>query len=603
MPLLDATLKINDGSEGNYTYPNAKFAKRELRSKVQLNDEGRIENGDFKIGLRSTRFMGATSPLGIDGGSFADPFQPRAAVELGGENVFEGRISKADVACDPADPDGEREWDVTIRGSAFADVLDALSDTHVGNNSVSNFDTRQSLNTHWEANDTRNEDTIYWYDIVGMWRNAVEAVGPFSFEQTIDLFPLEVEYTDSNGNPATYYRAQRPLMCSLQASEFDDNARRLQFGVLPDWTCEKLYEFLHAVTGFRLLANYDPFPSAAVRLTEIEGQHEPPASSLPTLSSYKDRYDLSTKRPQKKDFALWSEGETLEDASPPPDVAVYAAHDPQVAGGEPDNESTRELDIRPPTYERQEKETFSDGDFSERYTTGEPFVDTENIFWTALTETSTAYNDATKLRARDSGGGGKPDVYSEIWLRQHYWRHALVAAPLHEVTGEFDVSDLAPMTVGDIEGGFVLEGKDWLVKSIERNEDKETARVVGVRPTAEYDPSPLAGLVFGAPVNVMLLGRRTSDDTEHFLSVSWEDPTRGALQPNDYDSEVWDQEDNRRITNMAGGRLHSGWNAVSEDDYYDADYARVKALYNLAPEWESPWAESPGSGLDREYII
>jgi hypothetical protein len=609
MPLLDATLKIADGAGGTYTYPNAKFDKRELGSKVSLNNDGRIEKGNFTVGLRSAGLMGASSPLGLPGGSFADPFQPRAAVELGGEIVFEGRVSKADVASDPADAQGTREWTVTIQGSAFSDVLDALSATDVfADEILSATGFYRELNTHWTDDDDNKQgpEILRWYDLTRLWRIAVEAVGPFVFRKTIDLFPLEVKYENGDGNNDTYYRAQHPLICSLQAASFDDEGRALIDHTLPNWTCQDLYEFLRRVTGYRLRADYDPFPSEVVRLMEIEGEHSPPASELPVLEDYKkkERYDLSTHRPENPDFALRLEGQTLDDSEAPPDVAIYAAFHPQITtDGEADNENVQELDMRAPSYEAQEKLEFSDGDFSERYTAGEPHIDTEHVFWTAITEVEGAKDNPTKLRARDASG--KPNVYNEIWLNEHYWRHALTVAPLHKVTGRFDVSDLSRLRVGEIDSGFRLEGKDWLVRSIARNEDVGTAQIVGVRPTAEYSPGRLAGSVLGAPVRVLLLGNFEDSDgdgeLEYYLSASWDQPT-GGIGPVDYQWEIYD-EDGSLTAEGATSNTRSAWTEVTPERFDSAEYSRVRARYTLAPEWISDWSESYGYGIDNGYML
>ena len=600
MPLLNATLKIADGAGGTYTYPNAKFDQRELGSKTSLSGEGQVEKGDFKVGLRSAQLMGASSPLGLPGGSLGAPFQPRAAVELGGEIVFEGRVSKADVASDPADAQGKREWDVTIQDSALADVLGALAATEVFDEDIISADgLYQELTTHWtdEEGEKQGPQDLRWYDVALLWRTAVDVAGPFAFEKQIDLFPLSVEYVNGDGNDDTHYRAQRPLICSLEAADFDAQGRARISHTLPSWTGKELYRFLRAVTGYRLRADYDPFPSEVARLTEIEGEHRPPTPELPALGDYEksERYDLSTSRPEKPDFALRLGEQTLGDSVPPPDVATYAAfHRAITTDGKAANENVQKADMRAPRYKAQDKHSFTDGDFEERYTAGELHIDTEHVFWTAMTE-----GNPTKLRARDPQGSTKPDTYNETWLSEHYWRHVLAAAPLHEVTGRFDVSELPDIRVGEIDAGFRLEGEDWLAKSIERNEDLQTAKVVGVRPTAEFDPGRLGQPVLGPPERVVLIGRvNEGADPEYFLEVSWEIPT-GGVRPEDYRWEIYDEDGS--VTAYGQTQSTSVSTKVTQGEFNSADYAQVRSRYTLAPEWKSDWSQSSGGGLDNGY--
>jgi hypothetical protein len=250
--------------------------------------------------------------------------------------------------------------------------------------------------------------------------------------------------------------------------------------------------------------------------------------------------------------------------------------------------------MRAPTYDAQEKLFFTDGDFDERYTAGELHIDTEHVFWTAITE-----GNPTNLRARDPEGSEKPDAYNEIWLNEHYWRHALAAAPLHKVTGRFDVSGLPPFRVGEIDAGFSLEGEDWLVRSIERNRDLGTAKIVGVRPTAEYSPGRLIGSVLGAPERVVLIGRvNTGADPEYFLEVSWGLPT-GGVRPENYYWEIYDEDGSATAWGQTQGTSVS--TPVTQAEFDSADYAQVRSRYTLAPEWKSDWSQSSGGGLDNGY--
>lgn len=569
--MVEATLKIANTLGGStWTYGNATFSKEQLQSSTRLRDDGTIEVGHLEVMIYSPTFMGASSPLTLPERYPAgharegQVFRPRVVLELDGEAVFEGTTSKGGIATDPADESGSRIWNVRLEDTALSDTLEQLRAANIYDApllAVYGRDTHWiEANTGWPAS-PNDADPVRWYKVPQVWRTLIEELEGLSIGTQITLFPNAL-------NPT----AEEPVMCSVESS-YTVGGAVLFPHTLPEWTGEEFLEALQGITGMRLRAEYDPFPAGTVTLHEIEGEWTPAVGTLPDLTDRQgDPYDLSTQQPAEPDFALWYElGQRFGGS--------YAARErrPFGSGEEPPNDGLQSIPFGLPTY--------TDKSSNGSPVTGTPNIGNEGAFISAQEAGDLVYYRYAELST-------PPVFHSEVWLTKHYKRHTLSSAPLHVVEGRFDVLGL-DLAVGEIEAGFMLEGEQWLVRGYDVEEERDVAKIRGVRPTAGYDPASADTALVGPPEDLLLTPQTTqntqSQQVIYYLAFYWIHPIAYFREDVTFEYEVF---------NPDGTTYDTG---TVEEAYYQTDLltaqeptgysARVRTIYPQGPGWTSPWVD------------
>ena len=590
--MKEATLHI-DGSRlgaGVWMYPNAQFSKAQLESSGNLTDDGTIEIGHLDVTLLSESVMGASSVLDLPGEVNKTTFRPRCSLELGGESIFEGTVSKSAVSSSPAIAE-KRVWKLRLEATALSDVMDHLKGQHIAAPSLLDaynqpniwIEARTAWPNHPDSTDSSNgSELIRWYKLPDLWRTIIgeasniDLVVGRRYVKTITLFP----------HPRTS-AATTPTIMSLQSAETDDNGNVFLPHSLPDWTGKDLLEALQDITGLRLTAEYAPFPSDSVRLAEYKGTWTPVENSLPSLHGREgdSPYDLTTEEPSESDFALWYDG---GGAGP----QTYAASDvkPFDEDGNPSNNGTREIPLRPPKFPNPTEERsglYYDDDSTELIYIGtDTTVNDSDTFIAAQQE-----DDLIAYRAQDDT---PPEVYNEIWLNEHFHRHALASAPLHKASGTFDREGMT-LKIGDLSGGFELEGTQWMVRSIQQKEEgSKSADVEGVRPTDEYDSAPSTRSLFSTPRDPTLMATESPRRSEYdaTLVFSWDPPAATRLQPENYDYEIFDDNGDLAYSGTKSETSFQDTKKDSRREVFVGYSARVRAKYSVATGWTSSWIDS-----------
>jgi hypothetical protein len=586
-----ATLRINKGplGEGAWTYPDARFSEAQLESSGNLTGDGTIEIGHVDVTLLSESVMGVASVLDLPGEADGDPYRPRCSLALGDETIFEGTVSKSAVSSSPAvGKEKERVWELRLEATALSDVMNYLEAQHIAAPSLLSVYDQIGLwieaNTAWpghpDSTDSSNGSAqIRWYKLPDLWRTVIGEAPEISYVPATPGNPARITLFE---HPRAQGEATTPAVMSLQAAETDDSGNVTLPHSLPDWTGKDLLETIQSITGLRLEAEYDPFPSAWIRVTEIEGTWTPAATTLPSLHGREGSspYDLTTEEPSEADFALWYEG-----GGAGPETYVATDIKPFDGNDEPRNDGTREIPLRPPEFpdptEEQSEKYYTDS--SELIYVGSgTTVNDSDAFIAAQQE-----GDLIAYRAQD---GSPPDVYNEVWLNEHFQRHPLASAPLHKASGTFDRKGLL-LRIGVLGDGFELEGEQWMVRSIQRKEEgSKSADIEGVRPTAEYDPDPPTPELFGEPRNPTLTAIEGRYGAE--LKLVWDAPDETRLQPENYDFEIYDDEGNLAYSGTKSQRVVKRAAQQAGREVFVGYYARVRANYSIASGWTSSWVDS-----------
>lgn len=568
---------------GIWTYEDAEFeAGSEVAAESTLSGGGEFEVGSVEVRLFSETFLGAASVLEVPG---AGPW--RAMLDLDGETVFEGTLSRSGVSHD--DDAGElRRWSLRLENTATEDFLNRLEAERLDSAAMLEalypeagnpyaHEAVRPVVTHLAFEDgTQEEQVVSWYDVRLLWEQFVEARLPeVTIEAEPAYFELRMPFLNSAGEERFYVHSAPPVCVMQLREEYDHTADAGPDNhTVPAWTGADLFAPLRQTHGLRVEARYAPFPSEDLFVTLQSGRWRDVPQPLPEASglALSGGWQFGTEAPQEPDLALQYENSLFEaplsaGAHPMPSVATAAARRWEIgADGTLQAESLNRLGVRlvQTTGEEDHVRTYAEG-YEETIRRGDAVVDAEDAAPVYLAATDQI--SVIRWREPEHPTGELLARRSEVWATMFYPSHALAAASLHVAEAEIATEALAAvghaLQVGRTEGGLRLLGRAWMLTRLRRSEDARSAEVEMVRPTADYESDALPPPV-GAPDRLGATLRvygRDGVTYEYDLEISW-GITEGGAPPDRHEVSY-------RLKYHELG--YTAWFAVPNDEVYRKD--------------------------------
>lgn len=348
---------------------------------------------------------------------------------------------------------------------------------------------------------------------------------------------FSVRYVDSAMAPQTIIRPSNPYVYGF--GMYRGGTFTYTNTTLPAWTAKQLWDNALAAFGWRLVAEYDSYPSLDINLRVLGDTIPADTSQFPDLTDRlaESGYTRAAEPGSTGGFGVRHGGEARPVAPlptylkgrtaaitaghgvvavPPPAVANLALDEwtfdkaapnvRRVDDPEPTAEAISDTGfllpmIAPPEAEGLalgEEDRTPDGvdhpDYDEKVVWGVPLItpNEEDAGYLCAVELDDD-GDPRILHARRVLSvlqEGQWGLVNEVWAREMYQLRGMSVAPLEVASGEFYVQAL-DYTVGDPSRGVTLEDEPWEIRDEERGLSDDLATLTMVRPTAEAAPDPV----------------------------------------------------------------------------------------------------------------
>jgi hypothetical protein len=642
---LDATLRVKRAQTGQVlTYGNAQIAQEDLVSQNRFSSDGLIEKDSLEVSFLSPTFLGFQSLEALPEGSLGDPLRHRCEIVMDGETILDGSVKKTGVSTDPPDENGQRAWTVRVEADAMDRVLSYLASVRLLDrpltNHYDNEDTYRRLPTSVadvtaESTGEPTRDTFRWYSIEELWRETVRE-GGFTFERTIPLFPVTFRYAATDITTQTKTINARVSLCSLDDADINDGGDIFIIDSLPDISGKALYDLVTQLTGLRVRARYEPFPSEEVKLYEIEGAWDSERSlTLPDLTERQQndtRYDLSTEEPEKPGFAVaYANVPGASTNTNVPRVAAYASQSPLLdQEGKPVGDGVLKVDASLALWRGYGLDEVAIGDqpprmyqhsdgYEEELYEAIPYIKKDGTYIASVSPVKNEADDGSSrrqilaMRYPESTGGldPPPEPRGGSWAAVQHPRHTIRAARLHQITLDVGLPEGSELAVGEPRGGFEVAGERYLTRDLQVNADKGSARVEGVRPTKTYDAEiALPESLYGELDQVDFDWRQNSDDTYDVIIYVRSVPPDKIL-PFTYAYEMYENRNGDLILSGSGvtpeyAETYSSYpNAfyivaaenTNDSSVEDINLAQVRGRYGFGDGVYTDWLEGDRANL------
>lgn len=501
-----AVLKVyRKDTQEYFTYDADVLLEQDVVQELKM-ESGTIGRGSMQLEIVSASFIGATTIFDL-------PFEPvRAVLQLDAANYFEGYVARTGVSCDDA-LNGVRRWAVRLEDTAIDDFLRSLAIVSLNEGLVEGYAQYRTVESWLYFSDgTAESHFLPFYSFRLLYEGVMEEVNTQSINRTITapwpiVFGPRVLYETSSGE-ALYLHNRDAYMATFGQYDFSSSPSENNHA-LPEWTGLDLVKQMQAFARLRVVATYGPFPSTDIQVDYAPGRWPAGTYVLPALDGrvMDEGYELSVDPAKKEDFALQFQNSVRETAPPsfnaPPEGAVYAAAQQHIdEEGRAANESVLKLGYRVPVCDINGGFSYVDGSYSEQVDYGLPVIRAEqkgDLHLVGLTnqEFSMPWRMVFS-RTPDAPAPDQTDMPGETWAYNLYLNHALVGKEMYVATGTFNAEglDASAFQVGRRASGAELEGRNWMLRSLQINEDAEEIDVEMIRPAESpyrIDSGPVVG--------------------------------------------------------------------------------------------------------------
>lgn len=299
-------LKVSDGTTV-FTYGEDEIVEMDFILRQEENDLGTIEMGDVEIilgggdfdglflGKASTRLLPLPLPGVQDNGFRAQLTFPFAVVE--------GYIFRETIRND----EPSESWSFTLITGAARRFLELMETVPRANMLPTSIDV--STQEIAELTGTASVKTYTWFKVWDTFINTVNNQPTFDFRlQSIHgiQFTIDVDY-DDGGETKTIERD-----VTLYISEPDESTFTPPRDYMPDWTLRQWYDLVATFLGWRLKAEFAPFPSNVIIATVLTDRGAN-VSGLPDLTNevLDSGYETGFEDRRFTDFGIiWQQGTT-----------------------------------------------------------------------------------------------------------------------------------------------------------------------------------------------------------------------------------------------------------------------------------------------------
>lgn len=524
------TLRVYD-SDNSLSYVYTAFQLEDTAPEMSRKSSAKaIEAGTISVRVNEDTFLGQSNTEDLPLGPFrADLiFTDDEGTET---EVINGRIKRSNIT----HFESLSTWSIKLIDDSVDYFLELLENTPIASGVGVNFvDVSTAL---VESDGGVSTVTIRWYDLEALWTETVNDVGNafVEYQALRQFFNLSIVY--NNGGVDSTITRKLPLYVTAPEGVIEK----------PNWNGGQIFDALKALLGWRIRAEFSPYPENIVTATILTDRFPAPLVDLPVIDGL-DRsngpFGKTILEQEIEDFGFAFRNGTSDDPAhatftTQQSLALYASVRSEVdAEGRPTNRGINTVPLYLPDIDTTgslvayQPDPTAHPNYTEDVNYAVPGIEADNkIYICAFQDIPAVGVRMVVNRAPSLPASGQLGQTAEYWAVELFKNFETSISSLVQLSGRIDFSPIAPLSVRPIVGepfnGVRAAERDWMVSELKWRVDQMEADIVLKR--IENTPSVDIDLPIVCPPKPITILQVLFTESPQF-ELSWQPPDPGCGQ-------------------------------------------------------------------------